>query len=120
MPSSSVGGAPTRGGGAPSASLFQAVRAFSHGESVIFAALLVVWLGHIDEDAKFWLGLTHGVGFLTLCLVIYIGCLRRVFPWPLLAAVILLSPFGSSVGIEVLNRRERDSAGEVLEPGCLQ
>lgn len=106
MSFSSPRGAGARGGGATTTSLFQAVRVFSHLESAVFAALLVVWLGHIDEEAKFWLGLTHGIGFLTLCLVIYVGCLRRVFPWPLLAAVVLLSPFGSSVGIELLSRRE--------------
>lgn len=86
-------------------SLFQGVRVFSHAESAIFAALLVVWLVPGGHAAEFVLGLSHGVGFLLLCAVIYVGCLRRVFPWPLLAAVVLLSPFGSSVGIEVLRRR---------------
>ena len=49
------------------------VRVFTHVESAIFAALLVVWLADIDETAKFVLGLTHGVGFLSLCAVIWVA-----------------------------------------------
>ena len=86
-------------------SLFQAVRLFSALELTLFAGLLVVWLGHIDETAKFVLGLSHGIGVIVLCLLIYAGCLRRVFPWPLLAAAVLLGPVGSSVGIELIRRR---------------
>lgn len=86
-------------------SLFTTVRLFSALELALFTALLVVWLGHIDDDAKFVLGLSHGIGVLVLFALIYVGCLRRVFPWPLLAAAVLLGPVGSTVGIEVLERR---------------
>ena len=86
-------------------SLFQAVRIFSAVESALFAALLVVWLGHVDDRATFVLGLSHGVGFLCLCALIYYACLRRALPWPVLASAVLLTPFGSSVHIEVLHRR---------------
>jgi hypothetical protein len=83
------------------------VRVFTHLESAVFAALLVVWLGHIDETAKFVLGLTHGIGFLTLCAVIWIGCLRGALAWPILAAAVLLTPFGSSAAIEWSRWRDR-------------
>ncbi len=86
-------------------SLFQAVRAFSAVESVIFASLLVVWLGHLGEGAKFVLGLTHGIGFLLLCALIYVACLRRAVPWTVLAAAVLLTPFGSTVHLELIRRR---------------
>ena len=86
-------------------SLFASVRVFSAVELLLFAGLLVVWLGDVDETAKFVLGLSHGIGVIVLCLLIYIGCLRRVFPWPILAAAVLLGPLGSTVGIEVLKRR---------------
>ena len=86
-------------------SLFQAVRAFSAVESALFAALLVVWLAHFDERVTFVLGLTHGIGFLCLCALIYHACLRRAVPWPVLASAVLLTPFGSSVHIELLHRR---------------
>ncbi len=87
-------------------SLFQAVRAFSAVESGIFAALLVVAIAHVDDRATFVLGLTHGIGFLCLVALIYYACLRRAVPWPVLASAVLLTPFGSSVHIELLRRRQ--------------
>lgn len=86
-------------------SLFQAVRIFSAVESAIFAALLVVAFGTHEERLTFVLGLTHGLGFLGLCALIYYACLRRALPWPVLATAVLLTPFGSSVHIELLRRR---------------
>jgi hypothetical protein len=88
-------------------SLPRFVRVFTHVESAVFASLLVVWLADINETAKFVLGLTHGIGFLALCAVIYVGCLRGSLEWPLLAAAMLLTPFGSSLGIEWSRHRER-------------
>jgi hypothetical protein len=88
-------------------SLSAFVRVFTHVESAIFAALLIVWLADLDATAKFVLGVTHGIGFLTLCAVIYVGCLRRVLAWPILAAAVLLTPFGSSAAIEWERRRRR-------------
>ena len=94
------------------------VRVFTHVESAIFASLLVVWLADVDETAKFVLGLTHGIGFLALCAVIYAGCLRGVLEWPLLAAAVLLTPFGSSVGIEWTRHRHRRRHGNArVAPG---
>lgn len=85
--------------------LFQAVRIFSAVESMLFAALLTVWLGHVSEQATFVLGLSHGIGFLCLCALIYYACLRGAMPWPVLASAVLLTPFGSTVHIELLHRR---------------
>jgi hypothetical protein len=85
--------------------LFRAVRIFSALELTLFTALLVVWLGGIDETAEFVLGLSHGIGVIALCIAIYVGCLKRVFPWTLLAAAVLLGPVGSTVGIELQKRR---------------
>jgi hypothetical protein len=88
-------------------SLFQAVRLFSAVESAIFAALLVVAFGHVDEGATFVLGMTHGIGFLLLCALIYVACLRKAVPWPVLASAVLLTPFGSSIHLELIRRRGR-------------
>lgn len=87
-------------------SYFASVRLFSFVELGLFAALLVVWLGHVDESAKFVLGLSHGIGVIILCALIYVGVLRQIFPWPLLAAAVLLGPVGSTVGFEVIGRRQ--------------
>lgn len=86
--------------------LFRAVRLFSGVESVLFAALLVVWLGGFDRRAQFLLGLSHGIGVMFLWVLLWVGCLRKVFPWPLLAvAVSPIGPIGASIGIEMLRRR---------------
>lgn len=87
-------------------SLFGTVRLLSAVESALFVALLVVWLGELDDGLKFALGLTHGVGVIALCLLIGWGCLRGTLPWPLLAAgVSPLGPVAVAVGIEWLRRR---------------
>lgn len=85
---------------------FQAVRLYSLFECALFASLLVVWIGHIDEQAEFVLGLSHGIGWILLCVLVYAGCARRVFPWLLLAATVSpLGPVGSTLGLEYLSRR---------------
>ena len=87
---------------------FQAVRLYSLFECALFASLLVVWIGHIDEQAEFVLGLSHGIGWILLCVVVAIGCRRRVFPWWLLgASVSPVGPLGSTIGLELLARRGR-------------
>lgn len=88
---------------------FQLVRLYSAFEVGLFSALLVVWIGGIDEQAEMVLGWSHGIGWILLCLLVAYGCRRGTFPWPLLAATVSpLGPVGSSVGIEVVrHRRER-------------
>lgn len=87
-------------------SYFQAVRAFSLFELGLFAALLTVAIGHLGEGAERVLGWSHGVGWIALCVLVYIGCRRGAFPWPVLAATVSpLGPVGSTVGIELTARR---------------
>lgn len=87
---------------------FQAVRLYSLAEVCVFAALLVVAIGGFSERAELVLGWTHGVGWIVLCIAVAVGCARRVFPWPLLAATVSpLGPVGSTIGLEWLSRRRR-------------
>ena len=92
-------------------SYFSAVRIYSALEVCVFAALLVVAIGGFDESLETTLGWTHGIGWILLCLAVAYGCLRRLLPWPLLAATVSpLGPVGSTVGLEYLaRRRSRDS-----------
>ncbi|HZI91760.1 MAG TPA: hypothetical protein VFD31_09065 [Thermoleophilaceae bacterium] len=84
---------------------FSAVRLFSLFELALFTSLLVVAIGGWSEDAEMILGWSHGVGWILLCIAVAIGCRRRVFPWPLLAATVSpLGPLGSTAGIEYLVR----------------
>ena len=87
---------------------FQATRLFSAIELGVLTALLVVAIGGYGEDAKLVLGWTHGIGWILLCIVVAIGCRRRVFPWWLLGATVSpVGPLGSTIGLELLARRER-------------
>jgi hypothetical protein len=87
-------------------SYFQAVRIYSALEVCVFAALLVFAIGGFDEGAETVLGWTHGVGWILLCIAVAVGCRRRVFPWPLLAATVSpAGPVGSTIGLEYLSRR---------------
>ena len=93
-------------------SYFQAVRLYSAVEAALFTSLLVVWIGHLGERVEMVLGWTHGLGWIVLCLLVAYGCARRGFPWPLLAATVSpLGPLGSTVGMEVLRRRDRRAPG---------
>ena len=91
---------------------FQAVRLYSALEATVFTSLLVVWIGGLDEDVKQVLGWVHGFGWIFLCLLVYRGAVKRIFPWPLLAATVSpLGPLGCSIGFEVLIHRPRSRVG---------
>jgi hypothetical protein len=93
-------------------SYFNFVRLYSALEVAVFSALLVVWIGGLDEQAEFVLGLTHGVGWIILCVLVYAGAVRRIFPWPLLAATVSpLGPIGCTLGFELLIRRRGSRVG---------
>lgn len=87
-------------------STFQAVRIFSHVELAVFAVLLVFAIGGLSATAVNILGWAHGIGWLGLCLAVYVACRRRLLPWPLLAVTVFVTgPLGSSIGVEILRRR---------------
>lgn len=87
---------------------FPWVKRMSLLELAIFAGLLVVWLTPGLERPTFFFGLAHGIGFIVLCLMIWIAVLRREAPfWLLAAALTPVGPVGSSIGIEFIERRER-------------
>jgi hypothetical protein len=74
----------------------------------VFTALLVVWIGGLGRQGQLVLGWTHGFGWILLSLLVLRGCLRRVFPWPVLAATVSpFGPLGASVAIELAARRRR-------------
>ncbi len=94
-------------------SYFTAIRLFSLFELALFTALLIVAIGGYGEGAAQVLGWSHGVGWILLCIAVAIGCRRKVFPLPLLAATVSpLGPIGSTVGLEYLSARlSRTAAG---------
>ena len=91
---------------------FKAVRLYSALEATVFSALLVVWIGGADKHAQEVLGWVHGFGWIILCVLVYRGCIKRIFPWPLLAATVSpLGPLGCTIGFEVLVRRPARRVG---------
>lgn len=91
-------------------SYFRAVRIYSAVESLIFAALLVVWIGGMSQHLQALFGWMHGIAWIGLCTAVAVGCRRGIFPWVLLAATVSpLGPFGSSIGLEVLHRQRLGS-----------
>jgi hypothetical protein len=86
--------------------LFRWVKYVAWFESGLFAALLFFWLapGYHSETSLF--GLLHGLGYLVLCALIFVALLRREAPWPLFAATLTpIGPFGTLIGIELIERR---------------
>ena len=92
--------------------LFVWVKRASYVELALFAGMLVVWLARGMEHATFVLGLSHGIGYIALVLLIWIAILRHEAPYWLLAATLTpVGPVGSVIAIAVIERRQA-SAGQ--------
>ena len=75
-------------------------------ELAIFGALIFFWLVPGFEGETFVFGLSHGIGYIALCLLIWAAVLRREAPYTLLAATLTpLGPLGSVVAIELIERK---------------
>jgi hypothetical protein len=86
--------------------LFRWVKYTSWFESGLFAALLFFWIapGYHAQTSLF--GLLHGLGYLALLALILWAVFRREAPWPLLAASLTpVGPFGTLIGVELIERR---------------
>jgi hypothetical protein len=88
------------------------VKLASYVELALFAALLFFWLAPGFEGETFVFGLSHGIGFILLCVLIWIAVLRREAPYWLLAATLTpAGPVGSVIGITALERRLPERGG---------
>lgn len=97
--------------------LFPWVKAASWVELGLFAALLFFWLAPEYEGETALFGLFHGLGYIGLCVLIFVAIIRREAPWPLLAATLTpLGPVGSVAGIELIERRGWGIDRGVLTP----
>jgi hypothetical protein len=84
------------------------VKRVSWVELAIFAVLIVVWLLPGFDRATFIFGLMHGIGYIALCILIWIAILRHEAPYTLLAATLTpVGPLGSVIAIEVIERKRR-------------
>ena len=86
--------------------LFVWVKRLSWIELGIFSALILFWLLPGFDSATMVFGWAHGLGFVALCVVIWIACIRRETPYTLLAATLTpVGPVGSVIAIELIERK---------------
>jgi len=86
--------------------LFVWVKRLSWIELAIFAGLILFWLAPGLETPTMLFGWAHGLGFIALCVVIWIACVRKETPYTLLAATLTpVGPVGSVIGIELIERK---------------
>lgn len=88
--------------------MFVWVKRASFIELAIFIGLLIVWAIPGLEYATFVFGLSHGIGYIALCLLLWVAILRREAPsWLFAATLTPVGPVGSVIGIEYIERRDR-------------
>lgn len=86
--------------------LFARVKLVSYIELAIFAGLIAFWLLPGFDTETMLFGWAHGLGFVALCVLIWIACIRREAPYTLLAATLTpVGPVGSVIGIELIERK---------------
>ncbi|HEX7280157.1 MAG TPA: hypothetical protein VF255_11120 [Solirubrobacterales bacterium] len=86
--------------------LFVWVKRVSWVELVIFMGLLFFWLVPGFETETMLFGWAHGLGFIALCLLMWVACVRKEAPYTLLAATVTpAGPVGSVIGIELIERK---------------
>ncbi len=86
--------------------LFVWVKRISWVELAIFGGLLLFWLLPGFETETMVFGWAHGLGFILLCLVIWVASVKRETPYTLLAATLTpVGPVGSVIGIELIERK---------------
>jgi hypothetical protein len=86
--------------------LFVWVKRVSWIELAVFAGLLFFWLMPGFETETMVFGWAHGLGFIALCLLIWVACIRKETPYTLLAATVTpAGPVGSVIGIELIERK---------------
>lgn len=86
--------------------LFVWVKRLSWLELAVFAGLLFFWLMPGLDTETMIFGWAHGLGFIALCVLIWIAAVRREAPYTLLAATLTpVGPVGSVIGIELIERK---------------
>ena len=86
--------------------LWRWVKIVSWVELALFTALCVFWLAPGFPTETMIFGTAHGVGWIALCLFIWVAILRRQAPYVLLAATMTpVGPLGSVIAIELIERR---------------
>ena len=86
---------------------FQTLKRLSFTHSAIYAALLTVWLVPGLHDLEFVFGLSHGVGWIAMCLLMVAALRAREVSLRLAVAVAVIGGIGPFVGSIEFVREER-------------
>lgn len=81
--------------------------------SVIYTALLVVWLVPGLKGAEFVFGLSHGLGWIAMSLVCVMAAARRLLPVRTALAVAVLGGIGPFIGTYEFMRLRRDGGATI-------
>jgi hypothetical protein len=86
--------------------LFAWVKRFSWLELGLFAGLLFFWAMPGFEVETMVFGWAHGLGFIALCLLVWVACGKREAPYTLLAATLTpVGPVGSVIAIALIEKK---------------
>jgi len=77
---------------------FGVLKALSFAHSAVYAVLLAVWLVPGLHGAEFVFGLTHGLGWIAMCLLSVAALRARVISLRLAVAVAVVGAVGPFVG----------------------
>jgi hypothetical protein len=86
---------------------FGLLKRLSFAHSAVYAALLVVWLVPGLHPLEFVFGLTHGLGWIAMCLLSVAALRARVVTLRLAVAVAVVGAVGPFVGSVEFVREER-------------
>jgi hypothetical protein len=95
---------------------FGTLKRLSFAHSTVYAILLVVWLVPGLHALEFVFGLTHGLGWIAMCLLSIAAVRTRVIPLRVGFAVAVIGAVGPFVGSceFVREQRRREAAAAAL------
>jgi hypothetical protein len=77
---------------------FERLKLASFTHSAVYLALLVVWVVPGLHEAEFVFGLTHGLGWIAMCLLMLEALRRKLVGLRLAVAVAVIGAIGPFVG----------------------
>ena len=97
---------------------WRALKLLSFTHSGIYAALLIVWIVPGLHGLEFVFGLSHGLGWIAMCLLCIEALRQRVIGMRLAVAVAILGAVGPFIGSYEFVRQERRRGGPVPSPAA--
>src|SRR5262249_43199957 len=98
---------------------FGTLKRLSFAHSTVYAILLVVWLVPGLHALEFVFGLSHGLGWIAMCVLSIAAVRARVIPLRVGFAVAVIGAIGPFVGsyefVREQHRREDAAAAEILD-----